>query len=223
MGATANPNRRADITAALKRVKPNDMLSLEDLANIYGTTKGPFVTAKKRMPGFPPATLAGTSHIYPAQKALRAMLDFETRHDAAAETRAQKTAVMLGQIQKRRTDEALNASIPVRDLMVINRMAAELEERQRIQREYIPAAEVAFVAGEVFSELSEFMAGLSNKIDPNGLLDPTLRKMVDDAGAEKLLGFHRKMKNILNADADSGSPRAKDAGARPARVRRKRP
>jgi hypothetical protein len=222
MGATANPNRRADITAALKRVKPSDMLSLEDLANIYGTTKGPFVTAKKRMPGFPPATLAGTSHIYPAQKALRAMLDFETRHDAAAETRAEKTAQMLGGIQRRRDKEAVNASIPVRDLMVINRMAAEIEERERTQREYIPASEVAFVAGEVFSELSEFMAGLSNKIDPNGLLDPGLRKLVDDAGAEKLLGFHRKMKNILNADANAGSPREAPARARQPRARRKR-
>ncbi len=46
MGATASPNRRADIEAALKRVKPGVMLSLEDLAHIYGTTKGPFVTAK---------------------------------------------------------------------------------------------------------------------------------------------------------------------------------
>ncbi len=220
MGAKANPNRRGDIQRALKKAKPEDMLSLEDLAFIYGATKGPFVTAKKQMVGMPPPVLQGTQHIYPAKAALKAMLDYEMRNDAAADDRARRTKAILGTIAGDRMDQS--SGLPARELQILNRTAAEIEERERAQRRYIPAEEVAMVAGEVFSELSEFMAGLSNKLDPNGLLDPRLRALIDTGGAEALLGFHRKMKDILDADADHADPGRAPSRARRAPTRRKR-
>lgn len=222
MGAKANPNRRSDIAAALKKAKPDAMLSLEDLAFIWGTTKGPFVTAKKQMVGMPAPVLSGTSHIYPARQALKAMLDFETRNDAAAASRQKKSDAILGTLTRDRHEQAASTAIPVRDLQVLNRMATEIEQRERDQRLYIPAAEVARDVGDVFSELSEFMAGLSNKVDPNGLLDPNLRALIDNNAADALLGWHRKLKDLLDADAVTGDPRgAADRSGKP-RARRKR-
>lgn len=221
MGAKANPNRRGDIEAALKRAKPADWMSLEDLAYIYGATKGPFVTAKKNMIGFPPPKLQGTAHIYPARKALKAMLDYEARHDkASAAVEARRKALLHG-TAKRRDAAATAESIPVRDLAVISRLAAETEERERAQRLYIPASEVALVAGDVFGELSEFMADLSNKVDPNGLLTADLRAAIDTQGARALAGFHKRMKAILTADAVAGTDRSADGGGSRPRPRRK--
>ena len=222
MGAKANPHRRADIQAALKRAKPDTMLSLEELAFVWGTTKGPFVTAKKYMVGMPAPVLSGTSHLYPAKDALRAMLNYETRNDEAARNLAERQAAILGmKARSERAAEEAAAHSP-RDLQVLNRLAAEVEEREREQRQYIPAAEVAKTAGDVFSELSEFMAGLSNAIDPNGLLDPKLRELIDHKGGEALLSFHRKLKTLLDADAIDQNDRAADDRARKPRARRTR-
>lgn len=223
MGATANPNRRSDIAAALKRAKPNDMITLEDLAFIYGTTKGPFVTAKKQMTGMPQPVLQGTVHTYPARAALQAMLTYEKRNDAIADDRAKRTNAILGNLVKDRMDETATNALPARELQILNRMATEIEERERNQRLYIPAGEVAATAGAVYSDLSEFMAGLSNKVDPNGLLDPALRALIDTNAANALLGFHRQLKLLLDADVVAGSPGGAPSSARKPRTRRKRP
>jgi len=222
MGAKGNPNRRSDIAAALKKAKPADMLSLEDLAFIWGTTKGPFVTAKKNMVGMPPPIPQGTQHIYNARAALKAMRDYETRNDAAAVSQQKRADAILGTLARERRDEATSTGLPVRDLQILNRMAAEVEDRERQQRLFIPAAEVAAEVGAVFSELSEFIAGLSNKVDPNGLLDPGLRQQIDDEGATALLGFNRRLKLLLDADVVAGSTRGTPDRAGKPRARRKR-
>lgn len=222
MGAKENPNRRADIAAALKRAKQGDMISLEDCAYIWGTTKGPFVTAKKNMVGFPPAVLQGTSHTYDAKRALKAMLDYAQRNDTVAAERERRTNAILGNLTRERQNQISATGLPARELQILNRLAAEIEERERMQREYIPAAEVARVAGDVFSELSEFMGGLSNAIDPNGLLDPNLRALIDTNSGSALLGFHRKLKVLLDADVVAGTPGGAPSSARKPRTRRKR-
>ena len=220
MGAKPNPNRRADIKAALKRVKPDQELGLDELAHIYGATKGPFVTAKKQMVGFPAPILRGTSHFYNGRAALQAMLDYDMRNDAAAQQREKRAAAILGTTHREREEAA--AGFNPRDLQILNRMATEVEERERAQRMYIPAAEVSAIAGEVFSSLSEFMAGLSNKVDPNGLLDARLRNIIDKEGHDALLGFHRRLAVLLDADVEPAADRAAPSGARKPRTRRKR-
>lgn len=220
MPAPSNPNRLPDIKSALRRAKPADQLSLEALAVIYGTSKQRFVTVKNAMPGFPSPIAQGTSHVFPAKAALQAMLNWETRHHAAAAAKADRQNAILGKIKPERAQAIADAAIPVRDLAIMSRLAAETEERERDQRLYIPAAEVERTASDVFSELSEFMAGLSNKVDPNGLLDATIRALIDDGSAKALLGFHARMKTLLNANADTSRSGKPSNRARSTRARR---
>lgn len=222
MPAPTNPNRRTDIAAALKRAKPADMLALGALATVWGVSKPRFVSVMPSIVGMPEPTQQGQAHIYPAKAALQAMLRHETRHDDAARDRETRTNAILGGLRETRTEAATGGAIPARDLQILNRLATEIEQRERDQRQYIPAAEVARVAGDVFSELSEFIAGLSNAMDPNGLLDPNLRALIDSNGAAALLGFHKRMKDILDADVIAGSPGRAPGRAGKPRARRKR-
>lgn len=197
------------------------MLTLANLAVVWGVSKARFVSVMPQIVGMPEHIEQGNVHIFPAKAALQAMLRHETRHDDAARQREERTKAILGGLRKER-EEAATAGIPPRELQILNRLAAEIEERERLQREYIPAAEVSRTAGDVFSALSEFMASLSNRVDPNGLLDPRLRALIDTNGAEALLGFHKTLKVLLNADAVTGPPGGAPSRARKPRTRRKR-
>lgn len=222
MPAPANPNRLPDIQKALKRAKPADQIPLESLAVIWGTAKSRFVTVKNAMPDFPSPILQNGAHIFPAKEALQAMLNWETRFHKDAADKAKRIDAILGKTKKGRVDAASTAAMPIRDMAVLSKLAAEVEERERDQREYIPAAEVERTAGDVFSELSEFMAGLSNKVDPNGLLDPTIRAAIDEGSAKALLGFHARMKQLLNPHVAPSGNRKSPSSTRGTSPRRKR-
>lgn len=219
--------RLNDLRAALKRVKADDWLSLDEIALIWGTQKSTFVTTRKHMPDFPQPERAPKNmgldpkaYVYPARAALEAMLAYATRHDNLDRAKAERTAVLLG--QRRSTGEAPPLH-KVSELQMLNRMAAEIEARERAQGAYVASADVAAVAGEVFSEISEFFSGLSNKIDPHGELAPDLRMRIDDLAREALLRFHARMKDMLETDAvaetnrdqanRAGKSRARRAGA----------
>lgn len=198
------------------------MLTLAALATIWGVSKARFVSVVPSFVGMPEPIQQGQSHLYPARKALTAMLRHETRHDDAAKEREARTNAILGGVKKTRDAAATDSSLPPRDLAILNRLATETEQRERDQGLYIPAAEVARDVGDVFSELSEFMAGLSNKVDPNGLLDPKLRALIDTSGAEALMAWNRKLKKLLDADAVEGTDRGTAGRARKPRARRQR-
>jgi hypothetical protein len=216
MGATANPNRRGAIAAALKRCKADSMLSLEDLAEIWGVVKSRFVTVKNKMPDFPPPIPQGTSHIFEARTALKAMQAFERRHDDAAQKLKKTTDAILGNVRTGRLDQIDTGHTP-RDLSVLSRLAAEAEERERAQREYIPKAEVAQRVGDVFEEISNFCSRLSNEIDPHGRLDPKVRAKIDERAAEALRRSNKILKDLLSPDANQGS-----SGKPPRRARKPR-
>lgn len=206
-----NLTRRADLKSALRRAKPADNLTLEALAIIWGTTKSRFVSVRNTMPDFPqPMAGQGNGYIYPAAKALKAMLAHETRHDDAAKARAARTNAILGRSGRKGDAADVGAHTPS-ELATLSRMAAEAEQRERDQGMYVPVAEQAAIAGDVFSEISEFMRGLSNKLDPHGLLPPETRTLVDTLGDELLLRIHRKMKDVLSPDA---KPRANRTATR---------
>lgn len=214
----SNRNRRADIKRALKAAKTGDVLELEALAIIWGTAKSRFVTVRNTIVDFPqPMPGQGNKYVYPAQKALQSMLDHETRHDDAAKAREARTNAILGNTRKRGGDEDAGKH-SVNELATLSRLSAEIEEREREQGEYVAVAEVAAVMGDVFSEISEFMAALPNKMDPNGLLPPELRTMIGAQGKEALLQFHRKMKQMLDPDAKPRSSRTAPRRSRKART-----
>jgi hypothetical protein len=132
------------------------------------------------------------------------------------------TDAILGNMRERRVETVAGSGMEPRQLQILSRMSAEIEQRERDQRLYIPAAEVTQIAGDVFSEISEFVAGLSNMIDPNGLLDPALRVLIDDNARTALLGFHKRLKVLLDADAHTSTPGGAVSGARKSRPRRQR-
>jgi hypothetical protein len=210
---TVNKNRRSDIAAALKRAKPSDMLTLEELALIWGVTKPRFVTVRNTMADFPaPLPGQGNVYIYPARKALEAMLKHETRHDEAASQRRARADAILGRNGKGKASDTLGDHTP-NELVLLSRLAADVEERERAMRIHIPAVEVSDTAGDVFGEMSEFLSDFANEIDPNGLLDPDTRERIDKAARERLLHFHRRMKHILTADGDAGGAPSGQTGA----------
>lgn len=215
-----NLHRRKDLSTALRKAKPDDLLTLEALALVWGVTKPRFVTVRNAMADFP-APLPGQGNIYeyPARKALDAMLKHEMRHDEAARARQARTAAILGKgARGRANDDAGNHT--VNELATLSRMRAEIEEQERDQGLYAPMAEVAAVAGDVFSEISDFMRGLSNKMDPHGLWPAELRAQIDEQGDKALLGLHKRMKEVLSPDAKPRGNRTASGGARRTRARR---
>lgn len=207
MAETANRNRRADLKAALKRVKPDDVMTLDDAAILWGTAKSRFVTVRNQMAKFPPPQKGeGNKYDYPAKAAIEAMLDHELRFDAATKKRGDRINAILGKSGKR-ADLDEQASLSVTELARLNTMAAEIEEREREQGAYVPVAGNAALASEIFSLISEFHRELSNKLDPHGLLPPALRAQIDSLGEEFLLRLHGQMKDVLSPDAKPKKPR----------------
>jgi hypothetical protein len=204
--------RVQDIGAALKRSKPKDLLALEHLAILWGVTKPRFVTVQRAMVGFPdpkPAPkemgLPANSHVYAAIPALKAMLAYAGRHQVAARAKQALTDAILG-VRRDSTEPEVHHT--PNELAVLSRLRAETEERERQQGLYVPVAEIAAVAGDVFSEISDWIEKLPNAIDPHGELPPATRVAIRDRGREELLQLHKRMKHILTRDvAPSGDPK----------------
>lgn len=216
--------RISDLRAALKRAKPDKLLSLDEVSLLWGTSKARFVTVRNSMTGFPdpmPAPkemrLAPKAFVYPARKAIDAMLAHATRHDDLDRAKAERTAAMMG--ERRAADSAMPLH-RINELQTINRMMAEMEERERQQGAYISANDVAAIAGEIFSEISEFFATLSNKIDPHGTVAADQRTRIDELARAALLRFHSRMKDMLEADAVPG--RNRDQAGKPGKSRARR-
>jgi hypothetical protein len=219
MTRAADPKRVRDIEAALKRAPARSRLKLGDCALIWNVTKPRFVSVRNQMPDFPdPVDKEGNEYIYPARKALQAMLRYEKRHEAVAARRAEMTAQIMG--KGRREANAASAGFSVNELAGMSRLANEVEEREINQGLYIPRAEVARVAGDVFSEISELLSRLSYKVDPSGRLPMATRVAIDTAGKEQLLKAGARMKDILEPDAQSARNRAAASRAGKPRVRR---
>lgn len=218
MPETSNPKRVRDIRAAIARAKQRDKLSLEDLATIWGTAKSRFVTVRNTMPGFPePVDKVGNQHVFPAIRALKAMLKHEQRHDEMARIQQNRADAILG--KRRKPDEPVIAPMSANEMATLSRLAAETEERERAQGLYIPATEVAAVAHDVFSEISDFGSRLSNEIDPHGRLAPDVRLSIDKAAKEAVLRCHANMRQILSPDArqDGNRTATRRPGRAPAR------
>jgi hypothetical protein len=217
MAGVANPNRRGDIGRALKRTKPDTMLSLENLATIWGVQKSRFVSVKNEIPDFPAPIQQGTAHVFPARVALKAMQLYERRHDDAAKRQQARTDAILGTVRAGRLDEVDTGHNP-RDLAVLSRLAAETEERERMQGLYVLKSEVARVCGDAFSEITDFCSRLSNEIDPHGRLDPQVRSKIDKRAKEALLRSHRILKDMLEANAKPADHRSPPRSSRKARA-----
>lgn len=210
MARGTNLERVQDIQRASKRAKAGDQLSLAELALIWGVGKGAFVNVRERMGGFPdPTPGPGNSLLYPAVDALKVMLEYETRADAAERERQTRAAAILGMRGGRGRRKKDEVHLPPSELLKLSRLRAEIEQRERDQGLYVLRSEVENLFGDVFGVQSEWLGQLSLKCDPNGLWDPEVRAAVDEAGRECLLLIHAELSDMLPEDADSGPRRAK--------------
>lgn len=226
--AQRGPNfvRRRDLEAALKRAKDDDLLSLDHLAVLWGVVKTRFVNIRNDIEatiGWPKAEKGPkNTHLYPARDALQKMLDYEKRHDKAESDRRKQVDRILGRTGRgKEADDGYQ--MPVNEMAQLHRMATEIEERERKQRLYIPATEVAATCAEVFALFSEFCGDLDNRVDPNGELPGPVRARVRELGAELQLRIHREMKDMLSADAHAKPSDAAAHGGAPRRARRASP
>lgn len=218
--AKSDPKRLKDLEAALGRAKPRDRLTLEECAVLWGVTKPRFVSVRNQMPAFPdPVDKEGNVFFYPARKALQAMLGYERRHDELAKARQSRADAILGKHRVSRT-EGDDGSHSPNELATLSRIAADAEERERLQRLYVPIDEVVTIAGDVFGEVSDTLSQLAMLIDPHGRLDPKVRADIDKEAKGVLLRCHRRMKDILVVDVDDTRDRGPAGKARAARTRR---
>lgn len=220
MADKTNAQRLTDLKAALAVAKKTDMLPLAACAALWGVTKPRFVNKRAEMATFPEGIPGqGNSLDYPAIKAIKAMIAYIERHQKDRETRAASQARLIGRGARA---EALSQHTPA-ELATLNRLRADIEHDEREQGLYCPIADQQQIAGEVFSELSEFMSTLSNQIDPHGRLAPDVRVAIDSKAHEALLKFHTRMKGLLSGDALHTRIGTANRGAGKPRAQRKRP
>jgi hypothetical protein len=205
-----NLDRVRDIQAALKRAKPGDELSLAECAMIWGVSKGSFINRREQMAKFPNAKPgAGNSLLYPAQAALRAMLEHETRADEAERERQTRAAAIMGMSGGRGRRKVEEVFLAPSEMLKLSRLRAEIEQREREQGLYAPIADLRNLLASVFGTLSETLGRLELKADPNGLWEADVRQAVQAAGRECLLLIHAQVSDMLGPDADNGPPRTK--------------
>ena len=212
----SNAKRLIDLRAALKVAKRNDKLELKALAALWGTSKARFVNKRDEMGEFPDPEVDGNRFLYPAIPTLKAMIAYITRHEADDAHKQQ----LMERLVSKGGKQSLLQGLPVAELIRMNVLATDIEERERKQRLYIAAAEVERVAGAIFSKISNLLSNLSKRVDPHGRLPASVRKLIDEQASKLLLWVHAEIKGVLKADADNGPGVSKARGARKPRARR---
>lgn len=218
MANKTDPQRMVDLKAALKTIKLKDTFSLGECAALWGVTKPRFVNKRAEFASFPDPIVNGNMHLFPAREAIKAMISHLERHQNAATARARRTAQLIGGTA---TEEHLLNYSPA-EIAQLSRIQADIAERERDQGLFIRKSEVEQLAGTIFSIFSDFISGLSNRLDPHGKFPPDVRALIDTNGHNELLKAHSALKKILNDDAvDTGTGTQARRLAAP-RARRKR-
>lgn len=215
-----NPQRRKALAAALKKLAPEDMLSLEELATLWGTAKTRFTNVKQDMirTGYdfpPPVKGPKNSNLYLAKQAVEVMLDYETRNDRTAMEKDQVIKQILGH----GNSEENQGVIPISELAILNREAARAEDRARKQGEVTPVAKAAAVAGEVFSIITDFFGDLDARVDPNGQLPRDVRSKIKELGAAAQIQLYEAIESELSDDPDTKNQDSKRPARRTGRSR----
>lgn len=221
MADKTDAQRLSDIKEMLKRAKPKDEVSLVELAAIWGTTKPRFVNKRAEIADFPePMRVEKNAHIFPLKAALTAMKNYLERHQNESAAKAALRDRLIGVGAAKKTADNVVDNLSVTELVKLNQLAFDLEERERKKRIYIAAAEVERLASMIFSEISNFLSNLSKRVDPHGRLPGAIRKHIDSMATKVLLSIHGRIKALLQADADNQAGHTTDGKARRGRVRR---
>ncbi len=220
--AKSSPTRRADLEAALKRFKKGEHISLEDCGRLWGVSKARFVNVRNEIADFPEAIgKQGNALLYEARPAIEALLRHEKRHDSRVSAKSKKISAILG--RGRADGEEDEGALPASEMLALIRARAEVEKQLRAQGQLMLGTQVAEVAGQVFSYISNVVGKLSDSVDPNGKLPGPTRTLLDGLGKDLLLRMHEELSDMLGGNADAIPSRTASTRGRPNRTRRTAP
>lgn len=220
---------KAALTKAKKVAKQKPTLSNTELTALFGVSKGAFTNVKAQIADFPDGVEGPRNQVlYPAIPALTALIAYETREDEEEAARRALANEIVGASKPRgRRKKSPEVFLSPTEMLKYSRVQAEIEERQRLQREYVPKQEVSSLASRIYEKIKDPLQQLELKVDPNGLLSAEQRTLISELGRTALLGIAREIEGALGIDVDDHASRsatpAKSAGrAKKPRVRRKR-
>lgn len=223
MARGSNIERITRLQNALRRAKPEDVLSNTELVHLVGmASKGAFTNLRNQVENFPAAQDGPRgSLLFPARAAIEALLKYETREDEEELERQARAAAILGLGGKGGKRPKNAVILPPSELLKLSRVRAEIEERERTQREYIPASDVTATAARIYAILSDHLSTLEQRVDPNGLLPVETRAAIGEQGRTAQLAIHAELSDMLGVDVDDGpsrtaKPRKKARRSKPA-------
>jgi predicted DNA-binding transcriptional regulator AlpA len=225
--------RRSELAAAKDhfRRRPKMVLTWEEAAALWGITKPAFHNLAKKMDWPSPVEQNGNTLLFPAYKAVCAMLAYIDRHEKAARDHARQFQDLV----RPAAPEAEDGPPP----LTPQEQLRAYELRQKIIDEELmhgvlhKAVDCATVSDKVFSVISRtFGSKVSDTLDPNGEWPAEVRTAADEAGVALVLQCFGEMKHMLSPDtgadlhADKRDPgpkrsRAARSGAGPRRKTRK--
>lgn len=209
--------RKADLIEAKKRfARSKKLLSLDELAILYGLSKGAFVNLRKMIPDFPdPAERKSNAYFYPAHAAVSALLAYVTRHEETQADHARRLRALAGPPQDLGDGDA--------PTLTANEQLKAYDLRQKLKEEAIEQGHLhrsdhcAAVSERVFSLISRTFGKPSDSMDPNGRWPAAVRAQIDKAGEALVLQCYNQMRDMLGQDANQ-QPR----GSSTARAGRRR-
>lgn len=204
----SDAQRRADLESAKVqyRRRTRAMLTMDEIAALYGLTKPAMHNLHKTIPDFPESVdKKGNAFFYPAYKAVVALLAYVKRKEVAEKSAARAFQEIVAPAHTIGDDQTppLTAGEQLKAYELRQKIIDEEIDHGTLHR----ADQCAAVSDKVFSEISRtFGSNLADTIDPNGKWPPELRTAVDEAGEALVLRCFGQMKHMLTAGGDGAEP-----------------
>lgn len=217
----SNAQRVQDLEEAKKKYRRSKkLLSLDDLAILYGLTKPAFVNLRKTMEGFPdPAERRGNAFFYPAFAAVSAMHAYVKRHEQQHLDRGRRFSDL---VQTGNGEDHHGLTLSAQEQLRAYELRDKLTKEALAQGLMHLASDCAETAEKVLSMISRTFGSPCESMDPNGKWPAEVRAAVDDAGRALVLRCYDEMRDMLipHVDQPTSRPsrsRADRAGTKPPR------
>lgn len=207
------------------RRRTRAVLTMDEIAALYGVTKPAMHNIHKLVPDFPEfVDKKGNAFFYPAYKVVVALLAYVKRKEVATRDAARSFQDIVSPDHSAGDDQTppLTAGEQLKAYQLRQNIVDEELEQGILHR----ADKCAAVSEKVFSEISRtFGSNLADTIDPNGKWPPELRTAIDEAGEALTLRCFGHMKHMLTVGVDGADLNAdhEDPGPKKSTGARRRP
>jgi hypothetical protein len=222
--AKSDQQRRIDVAEAKANYsrRRKALVTMDEIAAVYGLTKPAMHNLHKTVTGFPEWTeRKGNTHFYPAYKVFTSLLAYLERNEKMAAAQAAQFSELVRpptagdgfEVQPMTASEQLKA------LDLRQRLIDEAVDQGHLHR----ADHCAAVSDRVFTKISTtFGRNLADAMDPNGRWPGWLREDVTERGKQLVLQCFAEMKDMLTAGVVETPQDANGKSTRPAGPPRKR-